>query len=51
MITMTCRDIADYEMDNTSDTNMNALISGANRHLTSQGGQKRIEQLAELLKE
>ena len=51
MITRTCWDIADHEMDNTSDTNMNALISVANRHLTSEGGQKRIEQLAKLLKQ
>ena len=38
------------ELDNASKTNINALLNLAHRHLTNEGGQKRIEQLAKLLK-
>ncbi len=37
------------DLDDASQTNINALVNAANHHLTSEGDQKRIEQLAKLL--
>lgn len=38
------------DMDNASETNINALVNVANHFLTNEGGQERIKRLAKMLK-